>query len=66
MFMKQSTCFQNIMPVSLELFLAGGGGGAHLTSNVALDFRVLGRIRDLKTYIPPKFRFLSVLGHIML
>ena len=35
-------------------------GGADLTSDVATDFRVWGRIHDLKTYLPPKFCFSSV------
>ena len=43
-----------------------GGGGAHLTSDVATDFRVLGRIHDLKTYLPRKFGFSSVSGHLLL
>ena len=30
------------------------GGGGHLTSNVATDFRVWDRINNLNTYTPPK------------
>ena len=41
-------------------------GGAHLTSDVATDFRVWGRIHDLKTYLPPKFCFSAVFGNLRL
>ena len=50
--------------VPLELFFSWGEG-ARLTSDVATDFRVWGRIHDLKKYLPPKLCFSYVKGHLM-
>ena len=44
------------------IFSLGGGGGPppHLTSDVTTNFRLWGRIHDLKAYLPSKFCFSSV------